>query len=157
MKLLTQISLASLIIVKLVLGSVFIYSVKLDPFIFEGNAIAAEEEQIDPEVGSGQPTSQASPSRLSESDDGQAEQGGQGAACGETENIVEEEEIDLNFLVKKKDELEKEEAGLEKKRAELMAIQEEINSKIATLTELRNEIRSEMAREEKLETEERGR
>ena len=189
MKLLTQISLASLIIVKIVLGSIFIYQVELDPFIFEGNAIAAEEEQKDPE-GIAKPAGHLSatsplvprsgrrvalaqareedPSRPSSSP-GLGKQVDSGEAGGETENIVEaqedpegiekkaeniveEEKIDLNFLVKKKDELEKEEEELEKKRAELMAIQEELNSKIATLTELRNEIRAEMARKEKLET-----
>lgn len=172
MKLLTQISLASLIIVKIVLGSIFIYQVELDPFIFEGNAIAAEEEQKDPE-GIAKPAGHLSttsplvprigrwvalaqareedPSSPSSSP-GPGKQVDSGEAGGEAENIIEEEEIDLNFLVKKKDELEKEEEELEKKRAELMAIQEELNSKIATLTELRNEIRSEMAREEKIET-----
>jgi len=57
----------------------------------------------------------------------------------------------LNFLLKKKDELEKEEEELKKKRAELMAIQEEINNKIATLTQLRNEIRADMAKKKTVE------
>jgi len=49
MKLLTQIFLAFLIIIKIVLGSIFIYWVELDPLFLEGNAIAAEEVQKDPE------------------------------------------------------------------------------------------------------------
>jgi len=155
MKLLTQIFLAFLIIIKIVLGSIFIYWVELDPLFLEGNAIAAEEVQKDPE-GTEKPAlhvpaSQPRPSRLSESNGGQAEGGGQVEADGEGENIVEEEEIDLNFLLKKKDELEKEEEELKKKREELMAIQEEINNKITTLTQLRNEIRADMAKRETVE------
>jgi flagellar motility protein MotE (MotC chaperone) len=55
-----------------------------------------------------------------------------------------EEKIDLNFLIKKKAEIEKEEEELVKKRAELIAIQENINNKIAKLTQLSNEIRAQM-------------
>jgi len=117
MKLLTQIFLGCLISTKIVLGSLFIYWVELDPLFFEGNAIASEAVQKDSE---GMP--------------------------GEDKTIVKEGKIDLNFLLKKKDELEKEEEELEKKRAELMAIQEEINNKIAIINQLRNEIRAEMDR-----------
>ena len=138
MKLLTQIFLAFLIIIKIVLGSIFIYWVELDPLFLEGNAIAAEEVQKDPEG-----TEKSALHRPPEGDSGEA--GGDG------ENIVEEEEIDLNFLLKKKDELQKEEEELKKKRAELMAIQEEINNKIATLTQLRNEIRADMAKRKTVE------
>jgi len=138
MKLLTQIFLAFLIIIKIVLGSIFIYWVELDPLFLEGNAIAAEEVQKDPEG-----TEKPALHRPAEGDSGEA--------GGEGENIVEEEEIDLNFLLKKKDELKREEEELGKKRAELMAIQEEINNKIATLTQLRNEIRADMAKRKTLE------
>jgi len=138
MKLLTQIFLAFLIIIKIVLGSIFIYWVELDPLFLEGNAIAAEEVQKDPEG-----TEKPALHRPTEGDSGEA--------GGEGENIVEEEEIDLNFLLKKKDELQKEEEELKKKRAELMAIQEEINNKIATLTQLRNEIRADMAKRKTVE------
>ncbi len=138
MKLLTQIFLAFLIIIKIVLGSIFIYWVELDPLFLEGNAIAAEEVQKDPE-GTEKPALHRPP----EADSGEA--------GGEGESIVEEEEIDLNFLLKKKDELQKEEEELKKKRAELMAIREEINNKIATLTQLRNEIRADMAKRKTVE------
>lgn len=125
MKLLTQIFLASLIIVKIVLGSVFIYRAELDPLSLETDAIA-QEVQRDPE-------GTAKPAWPAEAD-------------GEGEDIIKEEQIDLNFLLKRKAELEKEEEGLSKKRAELMVIQEEITSKIATLTQLRNEIMAGMAK-----------
>ncbi len=142
MKLLTQIFLASLIIVKIVLGSVFIYWAELDPLSLETDAIA-QEVQRDPE-------GTAKPARPAEAD-GEGEdivdvQKAPEGAAKEGEGIIEEEQIDLNFLLKRKTELEKEEEGLSKKRAELMVIQEEINSKIATLTQLRNEIVAEMAK-----------
>jgi len=117
MKLLTQIVLASLIIVKIVLGSIFIYQVELDPLFFEGNAMASEEAQKEPEL-----------------------------TPEEHETIVNEEEIDLNFFLKKMDELEREEEELGKKRSELIAILEEINNKITRLTQLRNKIRAGMGR-----------
>ena len=139
MKLLTQIFLAFLIIIKIVLGSIFIYWVELDPLFLEGNAIAAEEVQKDPEGTEEKPALHRAP------------EGDSVEAGGEGENIVEEEEIDLNFLLKKKDELKREEEELGKKRAELMAIQEEINNKIATLTQLRNEIRADMAKRKTVE------
>jgi len=125
MKSLTQIFLASLIIVKIILGSIFIYQVELDPLFLERNAMASEEAEKDPE---GMPE--------------------------EDETIVNEEEIDLNFLLKKKDELKGEEEELAKKRAELMAILEEMNNKIAILTQLRNKIRAEMGRKKTIQEKE---
>ncbi len=144
MKLLTQIFLASLIIVKIVLGSVFIYRAELDLLSLETDAIA-QEVQRDPE-GAVKP---ARHREASAEADGEGEgivdvQKAPEGAAKEGEDIIEEEQIDLNFLLKRKTELEKEEEGLSKKRAELMVIQEEINSKIATLTQLRNEIMAEM-------------
>jgi len=137
MRLLTQIFLASLIIVKIVLGSFFIYLVELDPLFLEVDAIASEEVQKDPE-GIAEPVRHRPALRDS------------GEAGGEDEGIGEEEKIDLNFLLQKKAELKKQEEELAKKRAELMAelmaIQEEIKSKIAILTKLRNEIVAEMAK-----------
>ncbi len=144
MKLLTQIFLASLIIVKIVLGSVFIYRAELDPLSFEADAIAQEVQKA--------PEGVAKPTRHREA---LAEADGEGEdivdvqkdpeeVAKKGEDIVKEEMIDLNFLLKRKTELEKEEEGLSKKRAELMIIQEEINNKIATLTQLRNEIMAEM-------------
>ena len=116
MKLLTQISLASLIIIKIVLGSIFIYWGEVDPLFLERNAVASEVQK-DPE-----------------------------GIVNEDETIANEEEIDLVFLLRKRDELKKEEEELARKRAELMAILEEMNNKIAILTQLRDEIRAEMDR-----------
>jgi flagellar motility protein MotE (MotC chaperone) len=138
MRLLTQIFLASLIVVKIVLGSIFIYLVELDPLFLEANAMASEEVQKDPE-GIAEPASHLPAKQDS------------GETGGEAKNIVEEEEIDLNFLLKKKAELNKEEEDLAKKRAELMALQEEINNKIAILTQLRKEIMAQMAIKEIVE------
>lgn len=130
MKRITQIFLASLIIVKMALGSIFVYWVELDPLFMETTAIAAEGVKED------QKTKQ---DRESKEDIVEtAEQSGKMAA--------EEEEIDLDFLITRKAELEKEKEEIEKKKADLLAIQEEINNKIVVLTQLRNEIRSEMAR-----------
>lgn len=137
MRLLTQIFLASLIIVKIVLGSIFIYRVELDPLFLEANAIASEEVQKDPE-GIAKPASHRPAKQDSDE------------AGGEDEYIGEEEKIDLNFLLQKKAELKKQEEALVKKRAalmaELMALQEEINNKIAILTQLRKEIMAQMAK-----------
>ncbi len=146
MKLLTQIFLASLIIVKIVLGSVFIYRAELGPLSLETDAIAQEVQKA--------PEGAAKPARdrgASAEADGEGEdivdvQKAPEGAAKEGEGIVKEEQIDLNFLLKRKTELEKEEEGLSKKRAELMVIQEEINNKITTLTQLRNEIMAEMAK-----------
>lgn len=147
MKLLTRIFLASLIIVKIVLGSIFIYQVGLDPLFLERNAIAAEPQK-DPEGVAKEevqkdPEGAEKPARPALRD----EAGGPARhnSGGEDENIVKEEKIDLNFLINKKAELKKEEERLAKKRAELMAIQVEINNKITILTKLRNEIRAQMA------------
>ena len=146
MKLLTQIFLASLIIVKIVLGSVFIYRAELDPLSLETDAIA-QEVQRDPE-GTAKPARhrEASAEADGEGEDIVDVQKAPEGAAKEGEGIVKEEQIDLNFLLKRKTELEKEEEGLSKKRAELMVIQEEINNKITTLTQLRNEIMAEMAK-----------
>ena len=146
MKLLTQIFLSSLIIVKIVLGSIFIYRVELGPFFLEGDAMA-EEVQKNPE-GISKPARhrEASAEADGEGEDIADVQGAPEGVAKEREGIIEEEKIDLNFLLKRKAELQEEEEDLSKKRAELMAIQDEINNKITILTELRNEIVAEMAK-----------
>lgn len=141
MKLLTRIFLASLIIVKIVLGSIFIYQVELDPLFLERNAIASEPQK-DPE-GAAKEEVQKDPEG--------AEKPARHNSGGEDESIVKEEKIDLNFLINKKAELKEEEERLAKKRAELMAIQVEINNKITILTKLRNEIRVQMAQKKTVE------
>ena len=130
MKLLTMIFLASLIIVKSVLSSIFIYQAEIDPLFLERNAIASEPQKDSESI--------AKPARH--------ESGGENA------NSAVEEEIDLNFLLEKKAEIEKEEEELAKKRADLIAIQEDINNKIAKLTQLRNEIRAQMATKKTFQT-----
>ena len=127
MKLLIMIFLASLIIVKSVLSSIFIYQVEIDPSFLERSAIASEPQQDSESIVKPTPHHETS----SEAD-------------GENVNSAVEENIDLNFLIKKKAEIEKQEEELVKKRAELKAIQENINNKIAKLTQLRNEIRAQM-------------
>lgn len=128
MKLLTMIFLASLLIVKGVLSSVFIYQAEIDLSFLEKNAIASEPQKDSKSIVAPAPNHK-NPSE----------------ANGENVNNVMEEKIDLNFLIEKKAEIEKREEELVKKRAELMAIQEDINDKIARLTKLRNEIRTQMS------------
>ncbi len=156
MKLLTRIFLASLIIVKIVLGSVFIYQVELDPLLLERSAIASEGEQKDPE-GTEKPArhlpaiAKAQAKQAGREASAEADRPARHNSGGEDETIVRKEEIDLNFLIKKRAELKEEEEELAKKRVELMAIQEEINNKIVILTQLRNEIRAEMTRKKTVE------
>ena len=151
MKFLSLIFLASLIIVKIVLGSIFIYQVGVDPLSLEGNAIASEPQKDSETI--------VSPARLGESSseaDGPARRtAGKPARHnpgGENANSAVEEEIDLNFLLEKRAEIEKKEEELAKKRADLIAIQEDINNKIAKLTQLRNEIRAQMATKKTVQT-----
>jgi len=146
MKLLTQIFLASLIIVKIVLGSVFIYRAELDPLSLEADAIAQEVQKAPEGVAKPARHREASAEADGEGEDIVDVQKAPEGVAKKGEDIIKEEKIDLNFLLKRKTELEKEEEGLSKKRAELMVIQEEINNKIATLTQLRNEIMAEMAK-----------
>ena len=122
MKLLTQLFLGTLIIVKIVLGSVFIYQAESDPLVSERDAIASEEVQEEP-----------------------------AAAIEETDNPANEVNIDLDLFLAKQAELREQEEDLAKKREELLAIQEEINEKIVKLTQLRNEIKGMMARKETVE------
>lgn len=115
MKLSTQILLAFLITVKLVLGAVVLYRVGLDSLFVGTNAIASELQANSKD------------------------------AVALDAKEIKEEKIDINFLIMKKAALEEEEKRLAKKEAELMVIQKEINNKIENLTRLRNEIRSEIA------------
>ena len=115
MKLSTQILLAFLIAVKLILGSVFLYQVGLDSIFMETDAIAAEIQED---------------SKDSAKYDAQAGQ---------------EDKLDLKLLNTKKAALAAEEKRIAQKKAELVAIQTELNNKLEKLTQLRNEIRSEIA------------
>lgn len=115
MKLSTQILLAFLIAVKLILGSVLLYQVGLGSIFMETNAIAAEIQEDSKEAAK---------------EDAQAGQ---------------EDKLDPKLLNIKKAALAAEEKRLAQKKAELVAIQKELNNKIEKLTQLRNEIRSEIA------------
>lgn len=113
MKMRTQIFLAILIIVKLILGSIFLYHTGLGPLFVDSDAMAAEQKK--------------EPEKTEKKE----------------EKIAKEETIDLEFLIKRKSELEKEEKQISKKKAELLTIQDDINKKIEKLSQLRNEIRTE--------------
>jgi flagellar motility protein MotE (MotC chaperone) len=150
MKLLTQIFLASLIIMKLVIGSLFIYQIVPDSLISEGSAIASEPQKDSEGTTRPAPPLETTVPLSGTPAQAPAEQGEAASASQvavDDEPFVEEEEIDLDFLRKRKAELEKREEGLEREKTALLAIQEDINKKIAILTGLRNEIRAEMARE----------
>ena len=116
MKLVAQIFVTSLVVVKIVLGAIFVYHVALDSLFLEGNAIASESE---------------SGYRGATNDDGE---------------LADKEAIDLNYLIHKQNALKREKEALEKEKQELLAIKEEINKKIEILTSMRNEIRAENER-----------
>ena len=119
MKLLTQLFLVSLILVKIVLGGVFIYRAEFNPLVFGNEAMASEEVQEEP---------------VTTEDTG--------------ENLAYDEKIDLELFLARQSDLQRQAEELERKRAELLEIQEELTKKLATLTELRNEIRAMMAERE---------
>jgi flagellar motility protein MotE (MotC chaperone) len=121
MKLRTQILLTFLIVIKLVLGSVFMYRIGVGPFFSDANAIAAEQAK-DTEV-----------------------------SAKKDKKKSKEETIDLNYLISKKLEIEKQEKSVAAKKAELLSIQDDINKKIEKLTQLRDEIRAEVAKKKVVE------
>ena len=122
MKMLNQTFLASLIIVKIVLGTAFIYMIEFNPILFAGDAIASEAKKNPPDITKTE------------------------------KNDVPEEKIDLKFLLTKKVELEEKEYALEIKREALLIIQEDINKKLALIKKLRNEIASKVAEKETIES-----
>jgi len=117
----TQILLSLLIIIKIILGSVFIYQAGLTPVFADGNILSEEQKE------------------------------GNEKTENNNEQKQTEEKIDLNFLIQKKVEYEEEEQKISKKRLELLAIQEDINDKIIKLTKLREEIRAERTKEQAAE------
>jgi len=123
MKLLLQTLLASLIVAKIVLGSIFLYQIEFAPLFTETIAIASELKK-DPGVT-------VNPDKKAGS--GQA---------------GEKETIDLSFIKKRNAELKEKEKNLEKKKIQLVALQEEINNKIATLSRLRDEIKAERTKKQ---------
>ena len=124
MKLRTQILLTFLIVIKLVLGSVFMYRIGVDPFFSDADAIAAEQakDTKDTEV-----------------------------SAKKDEKKAKQETIDLKYLISRKLEIEKQEKSIAAKKAELLSIQDEINKKIEKLNQLRDEIRAEVAKKKVVE------
>ena len=115
MKTRIQVLLAALIVVKIVLGSIFMYRAGVSPLFGNSDAFAAEQKK--------------------DADN---------TALKNVNNEAKAEEtIDLKFIIQQKSEFEKEEKRIAKKKAELLAIQDDINKKIATLTIIRDEIRAE--------------
>ncbi len=122
MKLRVHILLAFLIIIKIVIGSVYMFKVGFDSFLMK-DAIASESRED---------TKEALKKDKKNKD----------------ENKDKKEEIDPQFLIKWQFQLKKEEARIKKKERELLAIQNEINNKIARITQLRNEIEQEKRKKE---------
>jgi flagellar motility protein MotE (MotC chaperone) len=120
-KSLTQVFLASLVCIKIFICVVFIFQLNLSS-LFSGASAIASESTV-------------------EIDRPQASSSGN----------ADDEEISLEFLVRKKNRLTAKEKELEKRNAELLAFQTEIDQKIAKLTKLRNDIKSQMARKEGIE------
>jgi len=118
MKTRIQILLALLIIVKIALGSIFIYQAGMYPLFGDGDAFAAEQQK------------DAEKTEIK----------------NEKDVAKTEETVDLKFIIQQKVEIQKEEKRIAKKKGELLAIQADINKKIATLTKLRDDIRSEKAK-----------
>lgn len=118
MRLRTQILLVFLIVLKLMLGSIFMYRAGLDPLSLGADAIASEHQDV------------------------------KEAEVQKDENNTKKEAIDLNFLINKRSELEAEEKRIKKEREKLALIKEDINTKIAELAQLRDDIRADMAQKE---------
>ena len=121
MRLFTLIFLASLILAKVLLGSIFMYQVKAGPLELEGQAIASEL----PDKGE--------------------------VKAKDLENTTMKQDVDLDYLLRKQTDIQRQEEELAKTKRELMAIQEEINRKIETLTRLRNEIRTQVNQKKSIE------
>jgi flagellar motility protein MotE (MotC chaperone) len=130
-----QTLLATLIIGKIVLGSIFLYQMEFAPLFTETIAIASEvqKEPKEPTKDDGkEPTRDLSALSDPVNRTGTGHSGG-------------EETINLSFLKKKKAEIKVKEKYLEKRELQLVALQEEINKKVESLTRLRDEIKAEMA------------
>lgn len=121
MKRLGQILLAILIIVKVVLGTIFISRLDLGDWFGESKAMASESQlATTPAAGTKTTTLNTPP------------------------NPPQTVSVDPLTLSKEK-------AALEQQKAELLAIQADINQKIEILRKLRSEIRAEAAKQEAIE------
>lgn len=123
MKTRLQILLALLIIVKIVLGSIFMYRSGVFPLFVGSDAFAAEQNKDDENT----------------------------ELKNEKTETKAEETIDLKLLIQQKAEFEKEEKRIANKKVELLAIQDDINKKIVTLTKIRDDIIAEKAKKKAAE------
>lgn len=124
MKPLTKIIVISLIVIKVVLGSIFVYHAEFDPIFLETDAIAATD-----------PVAATDAMVTETQQDNQP-------ITKTTEEVNSEGVINLNILIKKSEALKVKEEQLAMKEEELVIIQNEINNKIKILSKLRNEINS---------------
>jgi len=123
MKSSVSIGIAALILVKIVLGSVFVYRIESDSFLFDNSALAAET--------SGNADSPP--------------------VDGNTDAAPETETIDMAFILKERAELEAREEMLDKKQEELETIQKEVQKKLDTISKLRKEISAQEGKQRTLE------
>ena len=121
MRRLTQLFITSLIVVKLVLGSMFLYQLDMKTFFSGTDAIASEPDE-EPEK-----------------------------SPGEGREITHEGISELKIVMKRKAELQEQEQAIENKKAELIAIQEDITQKISELSKIREEILAEITRKKTFE------
>ena len=140
MKLLTQIFLASLIIIKIMIGSIFIYLIEPGTFFIDTNAIASEPKKHT------ESAARHATQLSTTASQGNGKQTDPGKAGRMDKNNDKEAIIDLKFLMKKKVELKAKEGEIAKNKAELKSIQEDITKKIEALKKLRDEIRAEMTK-----------
>lgn len=121
MKILNHKFLASLIIIKIVVGFSFIYILEFNPILSSRDAIAFEDQKQPPQE------------------------------TEKEINDLPENRGDLKFVQKRKLELDEREYVLKKKAEALLAIQEDINKKLALIKQLRNEITNKVAEQEAIE------
>jgi flagellar motility protein MotE (MotC chaperone) len=123
MRRLTPLFIASLIVVKLLLASMFLYQCDLEAFFFGTSAIASEPVQS--------PEERPKKGQM----------------------ITHDDFNELKTILKRKAELQEQEQAIENKKAELIAIQEDITRKISELSKLREEIRADISEKKSLEEE----
>jgi len=115
----SHIILGMLVLVKILAVSLFIYQLFLGPLFLENMAIAADQS-----------LQKNTPPENTK------------------EKSVDSETISLDYILKKKAELQDREAEIKQKRAELLTIQADISQKLKDLNRLREEIRQEFEKKE---------
>ena len=111
MKILNRSFLIYIILGKIILASFLLCTLYRDSFSWMREAVASDEKNV------------------------------HGPYVKGPEKVEETGRIPLEFLIKKKTDLEKKEEDLERKKIDLLALQEEINAKLSKLTQLRGEIK----------------